>query len=734
MLSDFRTANRSRDSRARETPRERRPAPTLARTILIVEDDLELTRLARRHLESHEFQVFVAGDAASAMEAYITDPPDLILLDVALPDRSGFDVCRTVRELPGGHSVPIVIMTGLDDPDTIKQAYTSGASDFAVKPLNWTVLSNRLSLLIEADRACRKLAASQIKLEKTERIARLGTWEYDLATEQVSASRETARILGIPETECSSRDALLSSIHPLDRDRAIESLREMVDDLAEAELEHRVLWSDGSVRSVKHRSQVRRDSAGHAVSVHGVLRDVTDIRRAEEKIRHLANYDRLTGLPNRHMFLELLQGTMARCERSEAIVAIAYVDLDRFKKINDTLGPEIGDELLTAVADRLRISLRRGDYLVRERGPQVARWGGDKFLVLLSDLDEVGGAAKAVRRLLRQLEIPFAVADREFFLTASAGISVYPTDGATAYELLQHAESAMYHAKDLGRNRFQFYSEWMNAASAREMDVENELHKAIEQNELYLTYQPVLDSHSQNVIGGEALVRWVHPELGTVSPDEFVPIAEAAGLIVRIGEWVLRTACRQFQIWFEAGLPRIRLAVNLSSLQLHEEDFVGSVARILAETGFDPSLLDVELTERGVALDDRRAVRSLEGLRELGIRIAVDDFGTGNSALSYLKIFPLDVLKIDRSFVQGIERESSDSAIISAVIAMAHRLGLEVVAEGVETDSQLEFLREQDCNRVQGFLFAKPLPAEDFREVFDKIGPGLGGQSRPEPS
>ncbi|MCP4201627.1 MAG: EAL domain-containing protein [bacterium] len=697
-------------------------------TVLMVEDDPPLLELGRRQLEEQSFRVVQASDATAGIEQYLANSPDLVLLDVALPDRSGFDVCETIRSLPGGHSVPVVIVTGMDDAETISRAYSCGATDFAVKPLNWTVLGNRIRLLIDADRASQSLAASRLQLEKAERIARLGTWEFDLTSERMSSSEETARILGIPHAEASPYESLLSSVHPLDKKNAFESFRKMVLELAEIDLEHRVIWPDGSVRTVHHRAQVSRDPGGLAVSVQGVIRDVTDLRRAEEKIQHLANYDRLTGLPNRHMFLELLEGSLARSQRGDRMAAVVYLDMDRFKKINDTLGPEIGDELLISIADRVRISLRKGDVLVPEQGPSVARWGGDKFLVLLSDLEDVGGAAKAVQRLLRQLEIPFSVADRECFLTASAGIAVYPPDGSGAYELLQHAESAMYHAKDLSRNRFQFYSDWMNASSARKLDLENELHKAVVQKELHLVYQPLFDARSERVVGAEALLRWRHPTMGPISPEEFIPIAESAGLINGLGEWVLRSACSQFRSWLEKGLPRIRLSVNLSSYQLREDDFVEKVAQILEETGLDSSLLDVELTERGVALGDETSVRSLKGLKRLGLRVAVDDFGTGNSALSYLKSFPLDILKIDRSFVKGISHGSSDSAIICAVIAMARHLKLEVVAEGVETKAQLDFLKNEGCDWVQGFFFAEPLPPEEFAETFDTLAQS---QNRP---
>ena len=691
-------------------------------TVLIIEDDAALLELGRRRLEEHSFRVAKAETANQGVEQYLASTPDLVLLDVALPDRSGFDICQTIRSLPGGASIPIVIMTGMTDAETITRAYACGATDFAVKPVNWTVLGNRVRTLIEADLTRGDLAASRSKLETAERIARLGTWEFDLTTEEMTASEESVRILGMLELTSSSYDALLGSVHPLDKPKALEAFRLMATELTEVDLEHRLIWPDGSVRTVRHRAQARRDRGGQAISVQGTMQDVTDLRRAEEKIQHLANYDRLTGLPNRHMFLELLEGALARSKRGKTIAAVVYLDIDRFKKINDTLGPEIGDELLGNIADRIRISLRKGDYLVREHGPSVARWGGDKFLVLLSDLQDTDGAAHAVQRVLQQLAIPYSVSDRECFLTASAGIAVYPTDGTGGYELLQHAESAMYHAKEAGRGRLQFYSEWMNAASVRNLDLETELHKAILQNELHLTYQPLLDTRTAKVVGAEALLRWSHPELGPISPDEFIPIAESAGLITPIGDWVLSTACRQFQNWFTGGMPPIRLSVNLSSHQLREPGFVERVTRILDETGLDPELLDIEMTERGVAFGDPRSLQALEGLKRLGLRVAVDDFGVGNSALSYLKNCPLDILKIDRSFVHGIDLDSSDAAIVSAVIAMAHCLKLEVVAEGVETESQFEFLKNQDCDCVQGFLFAKPLTPARFEETFDTLG------------
>ncbi len=689
------------------------PAPT----VLFVEDDENLRLLGRRRLEAIGLNVVEAGDAAGALELYIQQPPALVLLDVGLPDRSGLEVCGTIRAMPDGEEIPILMLTGLGDSETIAEAYQAGATDFAVKPANWTVLANRIQYMVSAGLDRQRLLASRSKLAKTERIAHLGTWELELGRRRLSWSAETGRILGLPESGTAALEELIERVHPLDRARVTEAFDTAVTGQTEIDVDHRLLCSDGSIRMVHHRAEIRRDQGGRAVAIHGVTRDVTDRRRTEERVKQLANYDLLTGLPNRHMFLELLRSTLARGERNDSLSAVVYLDLDRFKTINDTLGPEAGDELLTSVADRLRVSLRRSDYIVREPGPTVARWGGDKFLILVSDLESVRGAARATQRLLNQLSIPFTLRGEETFLTASAGIAVHPPDAQSAFDLLQHAESAMYHAKEAGRNRFQFYSEWMNSTSTRKMEIERHLHRAVELNELSLAFQPLLSCADLEVVGAEALVRWTNAKLGLVPPDEFIPIAEEIGVIEEIGEWVLRTACARAVSWAGlTGFPE-RLAVNVSTHQLRERNFVGLVERILDETGLDPERLDLELTERGVTLDDARSAAHLQQLRTRGVRIAIDDFGTGNSALSYLKAFPLDLLKIDRSFVRGIQSGGTDAAIISAVIAMAHRLGFEVVAEGLESEAQLRFLAAERCDYVQGFLFAKPLPAEEFSRM-----------------
>lgn len=449
-----------------------------------------------------------------------------------------------------------------------------------------------------------------------------------------------------------------------------------------------------------------------------------------------ARVDKLTDLPNRRTITEILERTAAAGNRRGTRTAVLYLDLDRFKRVNETLGHRSGDQLLRLVAARIRRSLRKGDHLGREAGGRdspVARLGGDKFIIILSDLEHPEDAARLARRVLENLDRPFSVGRHETFISASIGIALHPPDGDDAEVLLQQAESAMYYAKQQGRGRFQFYSHWMNASSERKLDLEHKLRAAVERDEFSLCYQPIVDCYTQRVVGAEALLRWNQPEEGLVPPDEFIPVAEEVGLMNRIGGWLLHAACRQFQEWHLQGMPAIRLSVNISSCQLRDDQFVETVRRTLDETGFDPQQLDFELTEREVMVNDPASMERLKALNALGIRIAVDDFGTGHSALVYLKKVPLDVLKIDRSFVQGIRSESSDSAIISAVIAMAHRLNLRVVAEGVETPEQLGFLRNQQCDEIQGFLFSVPLESERFAELAldadPRLEPGDNGPS-----
>jgi diguanylate cyclase (GGDEF)-like protein len=433
---------------------------------------------------------------------------------------------------------------------------------------------------------------------------------------------------------------------------------------------------------------------------------LSNVRRAEEN-RILAYYDTLTGLPNRLLFMEHLRQSLRRADRDGHRVAICMLDLDEFKQINDTLGHNVGDQLLKVVAKRLTDRLRSGT---------VARIGGDEFAFCLTNFSGVDSPARVAQGLLSEITRPYTLSEQEVFITASVGIAIYPADGEALETVVKNADTAMYHAKREGRNNYQFYTPAMNATAIQRLAMENALRKAIGLNQIRVFYQPLVDVQTREILGAEALLRWVHPEFGIVSPVEFIPLAEESGLIIEIGEWVLREACAQARSWHDAGHQLFSMSVNVSSRQFKDGAFLDMVQSSLLETGLSPHNLTLELTE-SLLLDVEAVTITLGRLRGLGVKIAIDDFGTGFSSLGYLKHFPLDALKIDQLFIRSLATDPDDSAIADAIITLAHSLKLQVVAEGVETEEQLAHLRQANCDTAQGFLFSEPVPADGFEKL-----------------
>jgi diguanylate cyclase (GGDEF)-like protein len=442
---------------------------------------------------------------------------------------------------------------------------------------------------------------------------------------------------------------------------------------------------------------------------------------ATERIRYLAHYDGLTDLPNRVLLKEHLRYALAQAVRHDRVLATLCIDLDHFKRINDTLGHASGDLLLKHVAHRLRDCVREGDRIFREEGqaafPNVARMEGDEFIVLLTELTHAPDAAKVASRILEALARPFALDGQEVFISASIGVALYPADGGDGDALLVNADAAMHDAKERGRNGYRFYNQSMNATAHERLALENHLRRALERNEFQLHYQPKVDASTGRIVGAEALLRWQHPELGLVPPGQFIPLAEETGLILPIGEWVLATACRQSREWLDAGHPALPISVNMSAANFRAGNLPELVERALAANSLVPDHLELEVTESLLMHHVDEAIHLLRRLKAAGVRLSIDDFGTGYSSLSYLKRFPLDVLKIDRSFVIDVATNAGDRAITSAIIALAHSLGLGVVAEGVETRVQAELLQSLGCHVMQGYLYSKPVPAAQFEAL-----------------
>lgn len=433
-----------------------------------------------------------------------------------------------------------------------------------------------------------------------------------------------------------------------------------------------------------------------------------ELERTRQELHHSAHHDVLTGLPNRQLFYDRLTQALASASRHHTLVALLFIDLDRFKPINDTFGHPLGDRLLQAVAKRLHGCLRKSDT--------VARLGGDEFIVILTEVSQAQDVAMVAQKILETLSRVYLLDDQELRISCSIGISIYPQDGQEIETLLKNADAAVYAAKEV-RHTYQFYAPEMNTLTRKRAGMETMLLKALERDELVLHYQPRIELATGSITGMEALLRWQHPEFGLIAPDEFVPMAEETGLIVPIGEWVLRTACAQTRAWHQLGFPTLRIAVNLSARQFRHRALTDTIMQTLSDTGLAPQYLELELTESLVMKHPSADIATLKKLNAAGIQLSIDDFGTGYSSLSYLKRLPITAVKIDRSFIGGLPNELDDAAIVTAIIAMAHRLMLAVVAEGVETDGHLQFLRGQECDEVQGFLFSPPVPKDEFTHL-----------------
>ncbi|MDO8705522.1 MAG: EAL domain-containing protein [Sulfuricaulis sp.] len=581
--------------------------------------------------------------------------------------------------------------------------------------------------IAERKKAEDTLRASEASLAYAQHMAHIGNWERNIVTNEVRWSKEVYRIFGLnPQQSSPTFAAFLNAVHPDDRQNVIDTVNQAVSEKQPYRSDFRVVQPDGTERIVHSEAEITFDKNGAAVYLFGTIQDVTEHRQVQERLRYLAYYDSLTGLPNRQQVNDSLYRAMLEAESRERLVAVMFLDLDRFKNINDTLGHDVGDALLKEVAVRLKASLRPGD--------SISRLGGDEFILILGNIAHINDVTRVAQKILDQFIPPFRIGGRDLFISPSVGITLYPFDDNNPENLLRNADIAMYRAKELGRNNFQFYTPELNVRAARRLELETGLRRALEKEEFILHYQPLVNMQSGKITGMEALLRWQHPEFGLIAPMDFIPLAEETGLIVPVGEWVLRTACAQIKTWHGTGFPAMHVAVNLSSVQLQQKNFAETVKRALRETGLEPQYLDLELTESLLMHDMEAVEKILKELKALGVLFSLDDFGTGYSSLSYLKRFPIDFLKIDRSFVNDINQDRYGAGIVRAIIVMAHTLGIKVIAEGVETNEQLEFLREQGCDITQGYFCSEPLATVTFTELlmdWQRIRMGKCGINKP---
>ena len=691
--------------------------------VLVVDDDATHCRVLQSVLEKSGFRVETAANGKIALELFTDNRTDVVLLDIEMPEIDGFTVCETIRGKESIRETPIFIITGREDQEAVERAYSVGATDFLNKPISLGVLPHRIRYVLRTSTSLNDLRGliravpDLIFVVNEDGEVQEGLSRGDAThTQQIQALTTASKVNFYPCENDDKARACIKAALETGKTQVYEHTLEALD----IHLETRFVTRD------KH-------------SVLAIVRDITERKKSEARIFNLAYFDELTALPNRQLFGQSLERTIEMAKRDHEEFAVLFVDLDRFKRINDTLGHSVGDDLLKEVARRLENCTRATDTVSRfdpsnDGGIQLARLGGDEFVIKLYGTESDETVSTIASRIISVLTPPFNCEGHQFVVTPSIGIAMYPQDGVTAEELLMNADSAMYRAKFAGRNNYQFYSETMRTKSLHRIDLENEIRKALENEQFELHYQPKADAETWSLVGAEALLRWHHPERGAMSPDDFIPVAEETGLIVPIGQWVLKTACRQAKKWCQFPFGDIAVSVNISSHQFQSDSLIDDVMGAALSAGLDPSLLELEITESVLLHDAENTLLALNTLKRAGIALSVDDFGTGYSSLSYLKRFPIDTLKIDRSFVKDLHTEQDDAAICAAILAMAQQLGLNVVAEGVETKEQLEFLRHHGCHQIQGFLCSKPLSADQFAVLLREIAKTAANEPNANPA
>lgn len=692
---------------------------------LVVDDDSTIRIAMRNVLEQHHFRVIEAKDGNDALRLFSETPPDIVIMDIEMPERDGLSACREIRRYNTGKQVPILMSTGMDDQNSINKAYEAGATDFIVKPINWPIFGHRVRYMLRAAQAIADVRqAEQLALRLGKVIESSSNEIYiadaqTLTLMQVNASaRENLGYTASELNEITLTD-LIYSCEPEFITQLIRRLKE--NGRPEAFLSEDIRRKDNSHYPAEIRLQLSPGEDGDLVIA--IVQDITERKQNENRMRRLAYYDSLTGLPNRTYLTEQLEQMLEATNRNHLKLAILFIDLDNFKRINDSLGHTIGDALLKEISARLLAAVRQSDmvsrYVETDTEITVSRLGGDEFTIVLNRIENTEVAALVAKRLLSTLSRPVVLKGHEIVVTPSIGIALAPLDSDNVENLLKHADTAMYCAKNNGKNNYQYYTSSMNATGIQRLTLESELRRALKNGEIDIYYQPQINTYTGQITGAEALVRWHHPKHGMVTPDYFIPLAEEMGIVIELGDHVLLEACKQLKSWQNKGLEVGKLAVNLSSLQFNQPNLIGKIKDVLLETGLSADCLGLELTESIIMNNLDTTIQVLEELKAMGIRLSVDDFGTGYSSLNYLKRFPLDELKIDKSFVADVDTDTHNAGIVTAIIAMAESLGLTLVAEGVETEQQLKFLDDAGVTTIQGFLFSQPVPSQEFEALLN---------------
>lgn len=687
---------------------------TMAQTRICIAEDVEaVTREITTSLEKLGYLILGRADRSEAILPMVQEIlPDLVFIEVDIQGEiNGVEVGGQIQT---DFDIPVIFISAHADANTREDAMPARAYGFMVQPFEVHALDSTIAMALDKHQRLRKLRESEERYALAVRAANDGIWDWNLRTSEIYFSVRWKEMLGYRDEEIGAEvNEWFRRIHPDDRNQVRVTLdTHLRDSTPHFECEYRIQHANGTYLWVLSRGTAMRDSTGSAYRLAGSQSDITAHKLAEERLAHDAVHDALTGLPNRVLFLDRLQNRLERTKRNpDEIFAVMFIDLDRFKVVNDSLGHAFGDQLLVTTGWRLQQCLRPQDT--------VARLSGDEFAVLLDAVNNSNDIRGVAERIRAQLITTTLLGLVERSPTASIGIVMFNKNYTAAEDLLRDADLAMYHAKRLGGNQYQFFDDTMHTSAVEQLQLEGELKHAVARKEWLVYYQPIISITSGEPVGAEALVRWRHPQRGILAPGEFIQVAEDTGLIVPIGEYVLRTACQHAKAWRDASDSSFWVSVNISARQFRSKDLVEMIARILEETGLPSDGLRLEITESVAVQNTEYTIKIMNELDTMGVYTSLDDFGTGYSSLSYLKQFPLRVLKVDQSFVQDIQHNPKNEALIKAIIGMARSLGLEVVGEGVEKAEQLQFLRTQMCDQVQGFLFSRPIPAEDLGKLLE---------------
>jgi diguanylate cyclase (GGDEF)-like protein/PAS domain S-box-containing protein len=683
-------------------------------SILIVEDEGTIALGIRNNLESNGYQV--AGQADRGEDAIKKAGelhPDLIVMDISLKgEMDGIEAAIQIRAM---FDIPVIFLTAYTDPSIIELARNAEPYGYILKPFEERELAIAIELALYKHSMEKKLRESEERYDLAARGANDGLWDWNLKNNEIYYSPRWKAMLGFKEGEIGNNpDEWLKRAHPDNQKRVRENLISHINgNSPHFEYEYRIQHANGTYMWVLTRGLAVRDTDGKAYRIAGSQTDLTARKLVEERLAYGALHDGLTGLPNRELFMDRLKQRMELTKRHpNNLFAVLFMDIDRFKVVNDSLGHAVGDILLTTTAKRLQLCMRPEDT--------VSRLSGDEFAVLMNEVQDVSDAIRVAERIQARMRETTVLSAVNRSTTMSIGIILFNDKYTQPQDMLRDADTAMYRAKALGGGRHQIFDTTMHTQAVSLLLLEADMKRAVKNQEWVVHYQPIISVADGTVSGVEALVRWMHPERGIISPLDFIPQAEDIGLIIPIGEFVLRTACLQTKVWRDTGFPKLWVSVNLSGRQFQDQHLVYKIRQILEETGLPSAGLRLEVTESVAMQDVKYGIRVLKELKKIGVHVSLDDFGNGYSSLSYLKQFSLNVLKIDQSFIQDILVNKNSEAITMAIIAMARSLGLEVVAEGVEKEEQLAFLKSKFCDEVQGFLFSKPLPEKELTSFLRK--------------